>query len=146
MDKKNEQVQNQLEHISICDVMKDNTSKVIQKIETGIPPVFQNYSDLYSAYLHMFNDLFGTCYMAEKEFFDKLNIDQGILREIKKNTDSMTDNYLKSIDASQTLFAEYVKLRLPIIKSFDDYTHVMMDFYAKALSEFTKSVKPSESS
>jgi hypothetical protein len=146
MDKKDVQLQNQLEHISICDIMKDNTSKVIQKMEAGIPPVFQNYSDLYTAYLHMFNDLFGTCYMAEKEFFDKLNIDQGILREIKKNTDSMTDNYLKSIDASQILFAEYVKLRLPIIKSFDDYTHVMMDFYAKALSEFNKSVKPSESS
>ena len=85
MDKKDVKFQNQIdEHISICDVMKDNTSKVIQKIETGIPPVFQNYSDLYSAYLHMFNDLFGTCYMVEKKFFDKLNIDQGILREIKK--------------------------------------------------------------
>lgn len=85
MDKKDQQPQNlQEKHISICDVMKENTSEVIQKLESNIPTLVKNYSDLHTAYLHMFDDLFETCYMAEKEFFDKLNIDQGILKEIKR--------------------------------------------------------------
>ena len=70
------------EKISVCDIMKTNTSKIIQKFESKIPPRFQQYSDLYAAYLHTIDDVFGTCYISEKEFFDKLNIDQGILHSI----------------------------------------------------------------
>ena len=47
--------------ISVCDIMKTNTSKVIQKFESKIPPRFQQYSDLYAAYLHTIDDLYGTC-------------------------------------------------------------------------------------
>jgi len=62
--------------ISVCDVMKNNTSKSIKKLESQIPTLVQQYSDLYSAYLHSFDDIFGTCYIAEKEFFNKLGIDK----------------------------------------------------------------------
>ena len=71
MDKKDEQSQNRLEekHISICDVMKGNTSEVIQKLESNVPSLVQNYSELYAAYLHMFDDLFGTCSYPIKKYF-----------------------------------------------------------------------------
>src|SRR3989338_8128872 len=100
MEKKDEQPQNRPDekHISICDVMKGDTSEIIQKLESNVPSLVQNYSDLYTAYLHMFDDLFGTCYMAEKEFFDKLNIDQGTLKEIKRNSDIMKNHYLNNMD------------------------------------------------
>ncbi len=66
--------------ISVCDVMKSKTSSVIRKMESQIPSYVQEYSDLYTEYLHTIDDLFGTCYLSEKEFFDKLNIDQKTLK------------------------------------------------------------------
>ncbi|MDH3395090.1 MAG: hypothetical protein OEL52_02930 [Nitrosopumilus sp.] len=128
----------QEEELSICDIMKEDTSEVIKKMESKMPSLFQNYSDLYTEYLHMFDDIFGTCYIAEKKYFDKLNIDQGILRQIKTNSESIKNNYIESIDMAAKLFDEYVKMRVSAIQSFDNYVHVMMESYAKMLSQFNK--------
>ncbi|MEK0320749.1 MAG: hypothetical protein QQN61_06630, partial [Nitrosopumilus sp.] len=70
--------------VSVCDIMKNNTSEIIKKIESQAPSLMQKYSDLYMTYLHTMDDISGTCYISEKEFFDKLNIDQGILKETEK--------------------------------------------------------------
>jgi hypothetical protein len=134
----------QEEGSSICDIMKEDTSEVIKKMESKMPSLFQNYSDLYTEYLHMFDDIFGTCYIAEKEYFDKLNIDQGILRQIKANSESMKNNYVENIDMAAKFFDEYVKMRVSAIQSFDNYVHVMMESYAKMFSQFNKSAKPSD--
>ena len=134
----------QEEKLSICDIMKEDTSEVIKKMESKMPSLFQNYSDLYTEYLHMFDDIFGTCYIAEKEYFDKLNIDQGILRQIKANSESMKNNYVGNIDMAAKFFDEYVKMRISAIQSFDNYVHVMMESYAKMFSQFNKSIKPSD--
>ena len=64
------------ETTSICDVMKDNTSEIIQKLELQIPTFMQLYSDLYTKYLHMLDDLYSSCYLSEKEFLDKLGMDK----------------------------------------------------------------------
>jgi len=134
----------QEEELSICDIMKEDTSEVIKKMESKMPSLFQNYSDLYTEYLHMFDDVFGTCYIAEKEYFDKLDIDQGILQQIKINSESMKNNYVENIDMAAKLFDEYVKMRVSAMQSFDNYVHVMMESYAKMLSQFNKSIKPSD--
>lgn len=106
-----------------------------------MPSMFQNYSDLYTAYLHMFDDILDTCYITEKEFFDKLNIDQGILQQIKENSETVRSYYLDNMDMAQKFFDEYVKIRIDAIKSFDRYVHTMMEAYAKMLSQFNKQVK-----
>jgi len=126
----------QEEELSICDIMKEDTSEIIKKMESKMPSLFQNYSDLYTKYLHTFDDIFGTCYIAEKEFFDKLNIDQGILKQIKANSESMRNNYVENIDMIAKLSDEYVKMRISAIQSFDNYVHVMMESYTKMLSQF----------
>jgi hypothetical protein len=122
--------------LSICDIMKEDTSEVIKKLESQTPSLFQNYSNVYTAYLHMFDDLFGTCYISEKEFFDKLNIDPGILKQIKENSESIKNNYLESIDMNTKYLDTYIKMRISVIKSFDNYAHVMMESYGKFLSQF----------
>jgi len=134
----------QEEKLSICDIMKEDTSEIIKKMESYMPSMFQNYSDLYTAYLHMFDDLFGTCYIAEKEFFDKLNIDQGILRQIKENSETVRGYYSDNIDMAQKSLDEYVKMRIDAIKSFDRHVHTMMEAYSKMLSQFSKSMKYSK--
>jgi len=134
----------QEEKLSICDIMKEDTSEVIKKMESKMPSLFQNYSNLYTEYLHMFDDIFGTCYIAEKEYFDKLNIDQEILRQIKTNSESMRNNYVENIDMATKFFDKYVKMRISAIQSFDNYAHVMMESYAKMFSQFNKSAYSSD--
>lgn len=124
------------DNISICDVLKTDTSEIIQKLESQAPSVFQNYSNLYTEYLHMWDDLFGTCYISEKGFFDKLNIDPKILKQIKENSKSIKKNYLGMIDMNTKYWDEYFKMKISTVKSFDSFMHTMMESYAKTLSQF----------
>jgi len=70
MEKNPSQTKSNEKKPSICDIMKKDTSEIIKNMESKIPSLFQNYSDLYMAYLHMFDDLFGACYIAEKEYLE----------------------------------------------------------------------------
>jgi len=129
------------EKLSVCDIMKEDTSEIIKKMESQIPVLFQNYSNIYTQYLHSLDDLFGTCYIAEKEFFDKLNIDQSVLKQIKEISKIIKENYLQNIEMSTKLFDQYTKTKMEAIESFDTYIHTTMDSYAKILSQFNKFIK-----
>ena len=89
----------------------------------------------------MFDDLFGTCYMAEKEFFDKLNIDQGVLKQIKEHSRITKENYFDGIEMGTNFLDDYIKMRISAIKTFDGYFHTMMESYAKMFSQFNNSLK-----
>ncbi len=132
---------NNQDKISACDVMKDNTSKVIKKMESQIPSYVQEYSDLYAEYLHTLDDLFGTCYIAEKEFFDKLGFDQQTLKTFDNYSKTLSNFYSSQIEMSTNYLKDYVKMRISAIKSYDRYLHVMMDSYAKSLSQFNSVTK-----
>jgi hypothetical protein len=121
--------------ISVCNVMKNNTSKVIKKMESQIPTLVQQYSDLYAAYLHSYDDIFGTCYIAEKEFFDKLGIDKKTMKAFENYSETLTNLFTPQIDAYTTFLRDYVKMRISAIDSFDRHIHVMMDSYSKILSQ-----------
>ncbi|MCV0431116.1 hypothetical protein [Nitrosopumilus sp.] len=123
---------------SICDVLKSDTSEIIKKLESQTPLIFQNYSNLYSQYLHMWDDLFGTCYISEKEFFDKLNIDPIVLKQIKKNSESIKKSSLEIIDMNSKFWDEYFKMRISAVKSYDSFLHSMMESYAKMISQFNQ--------
>lgn len=81
---------------------------------------------------------FGACYIAEKEYLDKLNIDSGILRQIKANSESMRKNCIENFDIASKLFDGYVRMRIDAIKSFDNYANTMMESYSKIWSQFNK--------
>ncbi len=135
MEKNTSQTKNNEGKLSICEIMKDDTSEVIRKMESHVPSLFQNCSNLYTKYLHMFDDMFGTCYITEKKFFDKMDIDQGILRQLKANSESVKNMWMQNIEMSSNLFDQYVKMRVDAIKSYDNYVHVMMNSYANFLSQ-----------
>ena len=125
--------------VSVCDIMKNNTSEIIKKIESKTPSLMQKYSDLYMQYLHTIDDIFGTCYISEKEFFDKLNLDQNVLKEVEKFSNSLTAISLNQIEASSKYLDAYMQMRVSALKTYDDFMHVMMDSYAKTLSQLNKS-------
>lgn len=124
--------------ISVCDIMKNNTSEVIKKLEAQIPSSVQQYSDLYTTYLHTIDDMFGTCYIAEKEFYDKLNLDQGVLREFQEFSNVLTKTYLDQIEMSAKYVEAYVQIRKSSLKAYDNFMHIIMSSYAKTLSQFNK--------
>ena len=130
--------------ISICDVMKNNTSDVIRKMESQIPSYVQSYSDLYAAYLHAADDLFGTCYISEKKFFDKLNIDQTPLNEFNKYLQSCAKTISSQIDMSTNFMKTYVKIRISGLEAYDKYMHMMMDSYANMFSNVNNSITNEE--
>ena len=119
--------------ISVCDVMKSKTSSVIRKMESQIPSYVQEYSDLYAEYLHTIDDLFGTCYLSEKEFFDKLNIDQKTLKAFDNFWSFWEKTATSQIETSTNFMRANNQMRISAIKSYDKYVHTMMDSYAKML-------------
>ena len=122
--------------ISVCDVMKSKTSSVIRKMESQIPSYVQEYADLYAEYLHTIDDLFGTCYLSEKEFFDKLNIDQKTLKEFDNLSGFWEKIATSQIEVSTNIMRANTQMRVSAIKSYNKYAHTMLDFYSKMLSQY----------
>ena len=126
--------------VSVCDIMKGNTSEIIKKMESQIPTYFQIHSDVYTEFLHTMDDLFGTCFIAEKEFFDKLNFDQYTLKLFDSYWKNITKMYSSQIDMSTNFLRAYSQMRISGIKLFDNYMHVMMESYTKMLSQYNSSL------
>lgn len=122
--------------ISICDVMKGNTSELIKKMEMQNPTISQIYSDIYKEYLHGLDEMYGICYISEKEFFDKLNIDQNTLLTIDNFWKSVVKTYSDQIDIYTNFMRNYGLYRVSSIKSYDNNYHIMIGIYAKLLSQF----------
>jgi virulence-associated protein VapD len=127
--------------ISVCDVMKSSTSSIIKKMEFQVPSYLQQYTDLYTAYLHSFDQIFGTCYIAEKEFFDKLEIDENTLKSFDSLSQTFRDVVFSQIDTSTQFLDTYVKMRISAIESFDKSAQVMMRVYANMLSHFNSTLE-----
>ncbi len=132
--------------VSVCDIMKNNTSQIMKKIESQSPSLIQKYSDLYMIYLHTIDDIFSTCYISEKEFFDKLDIDQGILKEAEKLSKALTAIYIDQIELSSKYLEANIQMRVSALKTYDNFMHVTMESYAKTLSQFNKSINFSSKS
>jgi len=130
--------QNNIQKISPCGIMSDNTSEIIQKLESEMPLFFQGYSDLYSKYLHSIKDIFGVCHLAEKQYFDKFNIDQDILKQFNSYCKSITNTSKSQIDLSRDFLKYYFEFQLSLVDSSDKYFHNLMNNYAKILSQFIK--------
>lgn len=116
--------------------MKNRTSEIVKKLECQLPLTVQQYSDLYTAYLHSIDDVFGTCYISQKEFFDKLNVSQKDLRTFDKYLESLSKLYQDWIDLGSKFWQTYVQTRLSTISSSDQFLHMSMDHYAKTLAKF----------
>jgi hypothetical protein len=122
--------------ISIGDIMKNNTTEIIQKIESKLPDYGELYTDLYTKYLHTVDDLYGTCYLSEKGFFDKLGMNKAAIQAFDAYWESITSMVLSQIDLGADFAKMYVQFRLATIDSYDRMAHLMMDNYARAWSQF----------
>jgi hypothetical protein len=129
------------EFISVCDIMKNNTSKIIKKLEMQIPTSVQMYSNFYRSYLHSLDDIFGTCYIAEKEVFDKMGFDQNILKNFQKISDEITGVVETQIEIMNKMQSSQLEIRDQLMKAYDTYVHFIMDSYSKYLSMLNVNLK-----
>ncbi|PIW33159.1 MAG: hypothetical protein COW27_01685, partial [Nitrosopumilales archaeon CG15_BIG_FIL_POST_REV_8_21_14_020_37_12] len=79
---------------------------------------------------------------AEKQYFDKFQIDPKILSLFKEYSQSLKHSMIESIEMNTKLFNVYVKTRISTIKSLDEYLHTMMDLYAETSSRFLDNTHP----
>ena len=126
---------------SICNVWKGNTSKIINKLELQIPSHFQIYSDMYKEYLRSIDDIFGTCVLSEKEFFDKLNINPNFMKNLRISSNLLSDIWINQIENYDNYLKWYSQMRISGIKSYEKFMHAMMDSYSKTLSNLSKNIK-----
>jgi hypothetical protein len=122
--------------ISICDLMKNNTAEILQKMEYQVPTYLQDYSDLFIRYLHSWNTLFGTCYISEKQFFDKLGYDHTALEPLDEYWKFIKNLFLAQIESNSKFVNDYVQFRISAIDLFDRSAASALDYYSKLLSEF----------
>jgi hypothetical protein len=127
--------------LSVCDVIRDNTNEVIMKIESFLPIYIEDYTDLQEEYLRIAKDFFGTCYIVEKEFLDKMDVDQKAIEGFDKCLKVITKSTISEIDMSSNFQKMFVNNTMLVMKSFDDYVKLMLSSYSKML-EYTLSLIP----
>lgn len=137
-DVKSEKVVENKETLSICDIMKDNVTEIVGKMESQVPTYLKLYSDIYTEYLHTLEDSFGTCYISQKEFFDKFGFDQKSLKVFHIYWNTLTQTITSQIEMSTNSMKVYTQTRIAGIKLYDQYIHLVMDNYAKTLSQFIR--------
>jgi hypothetical protein len=126
--------------ISVCDLLKNNTTKIIRKCETQTPIYTQLYSNYYDEYLHSLEDIFGTCYLSEKHFFDSLRIDDKTLNATDKFWKGVTETTIAHIDMYTNFRKAQFETMTSFMRSYDHFVHSGMDYCAEIFSQFdTKS-------
>jgi len=124
--------------ISICDLTKNNTSEILQKMEYQVPIYLQGYTDLFSKYIHSFNTAFATCRISEKQLFDKLGIDHRVMEEIEEYWNFAKNLTMIQIEICSKFVRDYVDFRISTIDSLDESIASALEYYSKSLSKFNK--------
>ena len=121
---------------SVAKILKNNTHEITKKLESQLPLKVQQFSELYSAYLHSMNNTFDSCITCEKELFDKLGVDKGVVKAFGEYTKAHTDNMIQQMD----YYAQYRKYstetQLSAMKSWDNFVTTMMDYNFKVFDQF----------
>lgn len=122
------------QYLSVCDVWKDSVHKLVTKAEYQTPIYLQAYTQVHTEFLHCIDNLFGTCYLWQKQYFDRLGIDKGMLNAYGKLYDSLVDQAMHSMDA----YANYKKMQADMMvntmKLGNDILHSWIDAYGRTVS------------
>ena len=112
---------------SVSQITKDNIHKITAKLESQLPVKTQQFSELYTAYLHAMNNTFDSCITCEKELMDRLGVDKAVLQAFVEFSKSQTDSVLQQMD----FYAQWRKysndMQLSAIKSWDTFMQTMID-------------------
>jgi hypothetical protein len=120
--------------ISVCDIMHDGAADIIAKMQSLLPLNMELYSDLYMECLNSFQDLFGTCYIAEKEIEETIGIDQNLLEYFDVAAKTYSKMVISQIDMINNVQKAYLQSSISAVKTSDDYIRLMLDSYSRMVS------------
>ena len=120
--------------LSVCDIMHDGAAEIIAKMQSLLPINMELYSDLYMECLNSFQDLFGTCYIAEKEIEDTIGVDQNLLEHFDVTAKTYSKMTLAQIDMVSNIQKAYLQSSISAVKTSDEYIRLMLDSYSRMVS------------
>ena len=121
---------------SVSQILKNNTHEITKKLESQLPLKMQQFSELYTAYLHSMNNTFDSCITCEKELFDQSGVDKRIVKAFGEYTKTCTDYTLQQMDY-YTQFRKYsTDVQLSVVKSWNDLMESMMNYNLKMFEQF----------
>jgi hypothetical protein len=82
------------------------------------------------------NNTFDSCITCEKEFFEKLGVDKGIIKAFGEYTKAHTDMMLQQMDYYAQFKKYSTDVQLSAVKSWDDFMTSMMKYNLKIFDEF----------
>ena len=121
---------------SVAQILKNNTHEITKKLESQLPLKVQQFSELYSAYLHSINNTFDSCITCEKELFEKLGMDKGIIKVFGEYTKTCTDTMLQQMDQYAQFRKYATDTQLSVVKSWDDFMTSMIGYNIKIFNQF----------
>ena len=121
---------------SVAQILKNNTHEVTKKLESQLPLKMQQFSELYTAYLHSINNTFDSCITCEKELFEKLGVDKGIIKAFGNITKTYTDTMLQQMDQYAQFRKYTTDTQLSAVKSWDNFMTSMMGYNFKMFDQF----------
>ena len=128
----------QKETDSIQNIVKDNTTEIIEKIDSKIPTYVKLYSDLYKKYLHIASNFCNTSYLTQKKFCDKMGIDETRLAMFDAYLESVKKMVLIQIDMNESMIQAYVGHRLTVLEFYDQMMNGSIANFAKMFSMFNE--------
>ena len=136
----NNQIENkkskETESDSISQILKNNTHKFTKKLESQLPLKMQQVSEIYTAYLHSVNNTFDSCITCEKELFEKLDMDKGLIKAFGKYTKVCTDSTLQQMDYYAQFRKYSTDAQLSAMKSWDNFMTSMIGYNLKIFDQF----------
>ena len=120
--------------LSVCDIVHDGAADIIAKMQSLLPINTELYSDLYMECLNSFQDLFGTCYIAEKEIEDTIGIDQNLLEHFDVTAKTSSKMVIAQIDMASNIQKAYLQSSISAVKTSDEYIRLMLDSYSRMVS------------
>jgi len=120
--------------LSVCDIMHDGAAEIIAKMQSLLPINMELYSDLYMECLNSFQDLFGTCYIAEKEIEDTIGIDQNLLEYFDVAAKTYSKMTISQIDMASNIQKACLQSGISAVKTSDEYIRLMLDSYSRMVS------------
>ncbi|TBR09803.1 MAG: hypothetical protein EPO62_04490 [Candidatus Nitrosotenuis sp.] len=124
------------EYSSVCDIWKDSVHKVITKMEYHTPIYLQAYSQMHSEFLHSIDNSFGTCYIWQKRYFDRMGFDQKAINAYEKLCDSATGSAMEWMD----VYANYKRfesdLAIQYMKIGNSCLRWWVDMFGKTMASW----------
>ena len=132
----NKETVENIEIDSVSQILKNNTHEITKKLESQLPLKMQQFSELYTAYLHSINNTFDSCITCEKELFEKLGVDKGIIKAFRNITKTYTDTMLQQMDQYAQFRKYTTDTQLSAVKSWDNFMTSMMGYNLKMFDQF----------